>query len=42
MSEQSRTSKIQIEVKDIAKPTTSKNTPSALNTDADGSDVSNE
>ncbi len=41
MSEQSRSSKIQVEVKDIAQPTT-KNTKSQLNTDADGTDLSNE
>jgi hypothetical protein len=38
---QSRASKIQIEVKEIAKPT-KKNTTSTYSADADGSDVSNE
>lgn len=36
-----RTSKIQIEVKEIA-PKARKHTPAQLNTDADGSDLSNE
>jgi len=38
----SRASKIQVEVKEIAKHTTAKNSSSMLNVDADGSDVSNE
>jgi hypothetical protein len=39
---QSRASKIQVEVKEIAKQVTAKNISSHLNVDADGSDVSNE
>ncbi|HEY9633345.1 MAG TPA: hypothetical protein V6D14_08060 [Coleofasciculaceae cyanobacterium] len=39
---QSRASKIQIEVKEIAPQTTSKNTKSLLNADADGDDIRNE
>lgn len=39
---QARPSKIQIEVKEIAPQTTSKNTTSVLGTDADGSDIRNE
>jgi len=39
---QTRTSKIQIEVKEIAPQTTSKNTTSHLGADADGDDLSNE
>ncbi|MCC3512228.1 MAG: hypothetical protein JGK29_25295 [Microcoleus sp. PH2017_17_BER_D_A] len=35
-------SKIQVEVKEIAKHATAKNISSALNVDADGSDVTNE
>lgn len=38
---QTRTSKIQIEVKEIT-PQTSKNTASSLGADADGGDISNE
>ncbi|TAG66139.1 MAG: hypothetical protein EAZ19_17920 [Oscillatoriales cyanobacterium] len=38
----SRASKIQVEVKEIAKHATAKNISSALNVDADGSDVTNE
>ncbi len=38
----SRASKIQVEVKEIAKHVTTKNSSSMLNVDADGSDVSNE
>jgi hypothetical protein len=37
----SRASKIQVEVKEIAKHTTAKNISAHLNADADGSDVSN-
>lgn len=36
----SRVSKIQIEVKEIIKPTSRKNIDSYLSTDADGSDIS--
>ena len=39
---QTRASKIQIEVKEIAPQTLSKNTTSQLGADADGSDLSNE
>ena len=39
---QPRVSKIQVEVKEIAKQVTTKNISSHLNVDADGSDVSNE
>ncbi|MEG4571591.1 hypothetical protein QUA56_02510 [Microcoleus sp. N3A4] len=39
---QSRASKIQVEVKEIAKQVTAKNLSSHLNVDSDGSDVSNE
>jgi hypothetical protein len=39
---QSRASKIQVEVKEIAKHGTPKNISAHLNVDADGSDVSNE
>ncbi len=39
---QARASKIQVEVKEIAKQVTTKNISSHLNVDADGSDVSNE
>jgi hypothetical protein len=39
---QSRASKIQVEVKEIANRPTAKNLSSHLNVDADGSDVSNE
>lgn len=39
---QSRASKIQVEVKEIAKQVTAKNISSHLNVDADGSDVSNQ
>ena len=39
---QARASKIQVEVKEIAKQVTTKNISAHLNVDADGSDVSNE
>ena len=39
---QTRTSKIQIEVKEITPQTISKNTASALGADSDGGDISNE
>lgn len=39
---QTRASKIQVEVKEIAKLVTAKNISSHLNVDADGDDVSNE
>lgn len=39
---QSSGSKIQIEVKEIAQPTTTKNTASQLSADGDGGDLSDE
>jgi hypothetical protein len=39
---QSRASKIQIEVKNVAPQTTSKNSMLQLSADADGGDISNE
>lgn len=39
---QLRTSKIQVEVKELTQQSLSKNTPAQLNSDPDGSDLTNE